>query len=420
MKFLFENQSFSFETLRTAGFASYGGADLGEILVTARAIPDGDETAWHTEWTRTAERVARIAVQSLEMGHTASAREAFLRACNYYRTAERYLREDPAKDPEVDYLSSRSRETFASAAALMGTAVEPVAIPYEGTTLSGYFFGADSSNGPRPTVVYSGGFDSTLEESYFAIGAAAMRRGYNVLAFDGPGQGAALRDQALHFRHDWEEVLRPVIDVAQALPEVAPDRIALVGCGLGGYFAARAAAFEHRIAALVLHDGVFDYHDVNLRVLPRALADWVVEGRDDVALPMVELLMSHDTGLRQALRNGRWAFGASSFTDYIRRTRQYSVEGIAESIGCRTLILDAENDRVFRGEAQRVAAGLTCPKKVVTLTEAEGAGEPTHAGAMARSHQVTFDWLDETMRERSPAGFRVEMRALNGALMLTT
>jgi hypothetical protein len=43
MKFLFDDASFAFEALRAAGFANYGGADLGEILVTARAIPDGDE-----------------------------------------------------------------------------------------------------------------------------------------------------------------------------------------------------------------------------------------------------------------------------------------------------------------------------------------------------------------------------------------
>jgi len=35
VKFLFEDESFSFETLRTAGFAVYGGADLGEVLATA-------------------------------------------------------------------------------------------------------------------------------------------------------------------------------------------------------------------------------------------------------------------------------------------------------------------------------------------------------------------------------------------------
>ena len=38
MKCLFDDESFSFETLRTAGFAMYGGSDLGEVLVTASAI----------------------------------------------------------------------------------------------------------------------------------------------------------------------------------------------------------------------------------------------------------------------------------------------------------------------------------------------------------------------------------------------
>jgi hypothetical protein len=30
MTFLFADEAFSFETLRTAGFAAYGGADIGE------------------------------------------------------------------------------------------------------------------------------------------------------------------------------------------------------------------------------------------------------------------------------------------------------------------------------------------------------------------------------------------------------
>ena len=35
MKFLFDDESFSFEALRTTGFAAYGGADLGEVVTTA-------------------------------------------------------------------------------------------------------------------------------------------------------------------------------------------------------------------------------------------------------------------------------------------------------------------------------------------------------------------------------------------------
>src|ERR1700682_1053432 len=59
-----------------------------------------------------------IAETSLRQGHHVSAREAFFRASNYYRTAEFFRRRDPANDPEVTRLSDRSRETFVAAAKL--------------------------------------------------------------------------------------------------------------------------------------------------------------------------------------------------------------------------------------------------------------------------------------------------------------
>ena len=156
MQFLFDDESFSFETLRAAGFAAYGGAELGEVLVTAAAITGGDEASWHRAWKATAERVQEIGEQARAAGHRVSAREALLRASNYYRAAEFYLRENPASHPEVTALSAQARETFA-AASLLDTPAETVSIPYEGTTLPGYLFLADDSGTPRPAVTMSTG-----------------------------------------------------------------------------------------------------------------------------------------------------------------------------------------------------------------------------------------------------------------------
>jgi hypothetical protein len=207
MKFLFDDESFSFETLRTTGFAAYGGADLGEVLTTASHIGEGDEASWHQAWKATAQRVAEIGEQALASGHRVSAREALLRAANYYRTAGDFLLEHPATDPEMTLLSAGQHDTFAAAAALFDTPVQAVSIPYEDTTLPAYLFLVDDSGAARPTIVYNSGYDSTREESYYVIAAAALRRGYNVLAFDGPGQGAALREQKLVMRPDWEAVI---------------------------------------------------------------------------------------------------------------------------------------------------------------------------------------------------------------------
>ncbi|OKH65965.1 dipeptidyl aminopeptidase [Mycobacterium sp. SWH-M3] len=396
MKFLFDDESFSFETLRAAGYANAGGADLGEILVTARAIPEGDEAAWHREWKATAQRVEALGRQSLAAGHSVSAREALLRASNYYRTAEFYLREDPAHDPEAKALFTRSRDTFLEAMALYDFGFERITIPYQDTTLPGYLYLVDDSERPRPTVVFNGGYDSTLEESYVALAAAALGRGYNVLAFDGPGQGAALREQGLTFRPDWEAVLTPVVDFALTRPQIAPEAITVFGYSLGGYLVARAAAFEKRFAAVILNDGVYDFHSALAGMMPPFLTDWVEQGNDEAADAVFGLLMAVNTQTRWAVRNGLWALGIELAPDLVRAFKAYTIADVADRITTPTLVLDAENDQFFKGEAARAADAMVNSKTtLVTLYEADGAGEHCHMGAASRANQVMFDWLDE-------------------------
>ncbi|MCK9910570.1 alpha/beta fold hydrolase, partial [Microbacteriaceae bacterium K1510] len=107
------------------------------------------------------------------------------------------------------------------------------------------------------TLLINGGFDSTGEELYLQVVASALQRGYNCLTFEGPGQGAVIREQHIPFRHDWEKVVTPMVDYLESRPEVDPKRIALMGISLGGYLAPRAAAFEHRLAACIANDGMF-------------------------------------------------------------------------------------------------------------------------------------------------------------------
>src|SRR5258705_8755969 len=224
MKFLFDDDTFSFETLRTTGFANYFGADLGEVLATARRITDGDQASWHQEWKATAARVAELGERSLAAGHRITARENLLRASNYYRNAAAFLLDDPANNPEVAALYTAQIDTFAAATVLFDHPAEAVAIPYQDTTLPGYLFLVDDSGVPRPTIIYTSGYDSTSQECYFVLAVAAMRRGYNVLAFDGPGQGGALHLQKLVMRPDWEAVIARV-DYALTRPEIEPGRI---------------------------------------------------------------------------------------------------------------------------------------------------------------------------------------------------
>ena len=60
------------------------------------------------------------------------------------------------------------------------------------------------------------------------------------------------------FRPDWENLVGPVLDCASTLPGVDGERVALGGLSMGEPLAPHAAAFEHRLAAVMTVDGVYD------------------------------------------------------------------------------------------------------------------------------------------------------------------
>jgi hypothetical protein len=257
VKTAFDKQMSDDWTHRALAHAVYGGADFGECTTTSRRIAEGNGDSWYREWIGTAERVCAIAEASEAKGHKVSAREAYLRASNYYRTSYPFFYGAPV-DPRRVEAFDKETAAFRRAAALFDPPVEPVEIPYEGTTLPGYFYRVDASDERRPTLIAGSGYDSTIQESHFAHAVAAVRRGYNCLTFDGPGQGRPLIEQGLHMRPDWENVVTPVVDFALSLPEVDPEHVALVGWSFGGYLAPRAASGEHRLAACIADPGQWD------------------------------------------------------------------------------------------------------------------------------------------------------------------
>lgn len=129
-------------------------------------------------------------------------------------------------------------------------------MPYENGAIRAIFYPGPDEWENKPLIVFVGGEDSTLEELYFALVPAAHRRGYGVLTYEGPGQGAALREHGPFFTPQWEKPNAAVFD-AYLGSHAKPSLIVLVGMSMGGYLAARAAAFEPRIDAVVSFDVMF-------------------------------------------------------------------------------------------------------------------------------------------------------------------
>lgn len=395
MKLIFEDQTFSFELLRTLSYAPYGGADIGECLSTAYRIEEGNFESWYAEWYKTAERIHALAVESMERGKLVSARECYLRAHNYYRTAEFFLHGNP-NDPRILDTWGKSRSTFRQAIKLMDTPVEEVEIPYEGTYLPGYFYRLDESPIPRPTLLIHGGFDSTQEELYLEVVASALARGYNCLTFEGPGQGAVIREQHIPFRHDWEKVVTPVVDYLESRPEVDSKRIAIIGISLGGYLAPRAAAFEHRLAACVANDGLFSNQ---FGEKGRMLYRGNVEDLNDpnVMEKVIREIMAKHTGVRWAIENGMFTYKANSIQELVQITEPYTLEGVADKIKCPTLVCEAEADHFFAEQPKMLYDALTCPKTFMLFTAEDCAEEHCQFGALLFFNQRMFEWLDETL-----------------------
>jgi pimeloyl-ACP methyl ester carboxylesterase len=400
MKVAFKDDSFAFEFVRNLGFTYYGGADIGEMMATAGRIKEGDFESWFTEWDKLGRRVLSRADASKAKGHLQSAQEGYLRASTYFRTAEFYLHGN-AEDPRILSEARASQAAYNQAADLIGPTWERVEIPYEGTTLPGYFYKVDDSGQPRPTVVFHGGYDSSLEELFFFGAAPAIRRGYNCLTWDGPGQGMPRREQGLPFRYDWEAVVTPAVDYALSRTDVDGDNLVLIGMSLGGYFAARAAAFEHRFRAAVFFDGVYDLYESFHAMLPPDALAALEAGDTERAEQIIRTAMEKNTGLRWVITQGVWSFKSSGISAFCEEARKYSIANVVQQIQCPCLVMEAEKDIFFAGQPQKVYDTLQSPKTLVRFTSEDGAENHCQSGALSYKDEVVFNWIDDTLGRKT-------------------
>jgi dienelactone hydrolase len=205
-------------------------------------------------------------------------------------------------------------------------------------------------------------------------------------------------------------VLGAVIDFAVKQPGVDAEAIAQFGYSMGAYLVARSAAFDHRSAALILDDGIFDMHQAYRNAIPAPVMKMILAGHGALPNRLMALKARAQTQVRWGLDNGVWTMGGPTYADFIRRTTAYTLEGLADRIVAPTLIMDAEGDQFLAGQPEVLQRAMTAPTTLARFTTAEGSGEHCHVGSLLRAHQVIFDWLDDTTlaaRQRLNAAPRI-------------
>jgi len=403
MKIIFKNEQFSFQTLRLLTGVPAGQADINEVIETAQRITGGDLDSWREEWAKTGDRLLAHAHEFERQGHAASAAESYLRASSYYRAAVFYtglsLYDGCGEEVKerLEELEDKALDCFRRSMELSGEA-EPVAIPYEGTTLPGYFYRADQPDGkPAPTLLLIEGYDGTKEELY-AYALYANKRGMHCLTMEGPGQGEVIRKMHLPFRPDYEKVITPAVDFLIRQSQVDAKRIVLWGESFGGYLAPRAAAFEHRLAACVANSGVYDFMG------PRIGKNIDREADFQKFASMPEFLLKigmnrtmKDPQNRWAIKHGVYVFGAKDPRDYILKTKDCYLGRLASQIQCPTLVTDSDGDANFPGQAKKLYDALTCRKDFIVFSKEDGAEEHCQMGAKLFANARIFDWIESIL-----------------------
>jgi Alpha/beta hydrolase family len=395
MKLFFDDAEFDAQLQRTAAKAACRAADLGQVLAVARRITPGDYASWYAQWFAEGRKEAELARAESARGRHHNAGEAWLRAGEYFRSAYFFTRRYP-QGAALVAAWRRCRDAFRAARPALPFAVEAVHIPWRHDIhLEGYVLRA-RERPPRhhtPTVLMPCGYDSPPEEFYSLGGCEAALRGFNVVAFSGPGQAEMLYERGIPFRPDFEAVVGPVIDFVERTASsgggLDATRIALVGRSFAGYLAPRAASREPRVGALAADPAQID---MAATLAARFPPEWLeLLERGDPALN--DKVWSAFPGMRgQEFWLSRIrAHGLATPLEYFQEMRRWSVD--VEAIRCPAFVSCGEGD-FAQVSTEAFFERLPNPdKRLVVYRDADGQGGHCEGMGPTRYFSDLYGWL---------------------------
>jgi pimeloyl-ACP methyl ester carboxylesterase len=321
----------------------------------------------------------------LDLGEMALAQHETLKGAYYLRLAEFFL-------STKDHRKQPTRERFVNLVLNHFQIPESAytRIPFESGWLPAYRL---TPARPKGTLVVFGGFDSYIEEW---LPAALLFRdaGYDVIMFEGPGQGAALELAHLTMSPEWEKPVKAVLDYFNL------RAVTLMGFSLGGCLAIRAAAFEPRVRRVIAYDICTDGLESALLPFPppirQKLIDWLDAGAESAVNNFFAEAMTRSLLLDWMIQLGMHNTGIATPYAMMQHYRKYVTADVSPLLTQDVLLLAGSEDHYIPvHQLPDQIAALTHVRSLTArlFTRAEQAQNHVQVGNMGLAFRVMIDWM---------------------------
>ena len=383
----FKNEDMDFMLNWMIGVSQIIGMSPSQVFHAVQGIKDGDPAGWREGFRRQGQSQIERASAFVETKQRLAAGQFYLGAAYAYRAALQYT------DPTTSDFNERVLEmenAFQQGIDFVGVPMRPIEVPFESTTLPGYYLEQDKS--PRPVVMMVGGGDTFREDLFYFAGYPGWKRGYNVLMVDLPGQGK-LPGRGQHFRVDMNKPISTILDWLEANAAVRPANIALYGVSGGGYFTAQAVTTDDRIKAWIAATPIFDVATLFKREFGGALRapGWLL----NIFMRLAGLL---NESAQINLKKYAWQFGTTDFKSAVEAVFAQAKVVDYVRIHSPSLFLMSEGEAPeLKRQTLEIYKDFRQRGVDVTLREftaAEGADGHSQVNNLRLAHLVIFDWLD--------------------------
>jgi dienelactone hydrolase len=382
-----DNYRWSMGLLICLSGAPWVGVEIDEVHRVGRALDGkvGDDHAWFDEWTGMGDKVELRGREELSKGHRLTAASCFMRATRYYQTGERFIH--PRSQRSMDTYTKSVKIFQEAAAIILRPRIEPVEVPYEGTSLPALLVHPDPAAAgarPAPAMVFFDGFDVTKELQYGYGVSDLAARGIGCLIVDGPGNGESVRFRNLPLIAETERYATPAYEFLASRREFDPKRIGVMALSLGGYYAPRAASLEQRFACCVAWGAQWDYHDIWARRLEQLASGKVLS----LSVPPEHL---------------QWVLGVSSNEAALKKLEGFRLDGIVQKMSCPFLLLHGAGDeQIPLALAEKLFAAVGSKEKTLRVFgREEGGFHHCQVDNVTIGVHTMWDWIADVLK---PAG----------------